>query len=141
MAELRNKDELLKVLDQCCDTAYNCGSVTVSRDDIIELHFFVTCILRERDELREVVDGFMDFVPTCTYCDGKTADGERTEHCLYDIDYNESLIYCGKKAIELYSKLKSDLASAQAEICRLKFKMSYMTSPNTIGDSHEMGAW
>lgn len=108
-------NEVLELLDRCADTAYNCGSVTVSKAEMMDIYGFVDRKMAEIDELREVVDGFMDFVPTCTHCDGKTSDGERTEHCLYDIDYNESIIYCGKKAIELYLKLKSDLATAKAE--------------------------
>lgn len=34
-------NDVLKLLDRCADTAYNCGSVQVSKADMLEIHDFV----------------------------------------------------------------------------------------------------
>ena len=39
------------------------------------------------------------------------------------------------------AKMKAENEALKKEISRLRLEMSYMKSPNTIGDSHEMGAW
>ena len=51
-------------------------------------------------------------------------------------------------AVELINFLRAEIerlnhirAEQSKEIDRLKTEMSYMKSPNTIGDTHEMGAW
>ncbi len=83
--------EVLELLDRCADTAYNCGSVTVSKDDMLEIHDFVR---------------------------------RRNLTLTNDI-----------------RKLQKALERANATIADLKHQMSYMSSPNTIGDVHEMGCW
>lgn len=37
--------------------------------------------------------------------------------------------------------MKKENETLKDEIRKLKLEMSYMTSYNTIGDCHEMGAW
>ena len=51
-------------------------------------------------------------------------------------------------ALDLINRLKAEIerlnhirAEMSKENDRLKAEMSYMKSPNTIGDTHEMGAW
>ena len=51
-------------------------------------------------------------------------------------------------AVELICSYRAEIerlnhirAEQSKEIDRLKTEMSYMKSPNTIGDTHEMGAW
>lgn len=51
-------------------------------------------------------------------------------------------------AVDLINFLRAEIerlnhirAEQSKEIDRLKTEMSYMKSPNTIGDTHEMGAW
>ena len=51
-------------------------------------------------------------------------------------------------AVDLINFLRAEIerlnhirAEQSKEIDRLKTEMSYMESPNTIGDTHEMGAW
>ena len=39
------------------------------------------------------------------------------------------------------AKLKTENERLKSEKAKLKHEMSYMISPNTIGDTHEMGAW
>ena len=39
------------------------------------------------------------------------------------------------------AKMKAENKALKNEIQKLKHEMSYMSSPNTIGDSHEMGCW
>lgn len=39
------------------------------------------------------------------------------------------------------SVLKEENAALKAENARLRQEMSYMKSPNEIGDRHEMGSW
>lgn len=41
----------------------------------------------------------------------------------------------------LINRLKSEIETLKSENTKLKHEMSYMKSPNTIGDTHEMGAW
>lgn len=36
---------------------------------------------------------------------------------------------------------QAEIERLKAENAKLKHEMSYMTRPNTIGDTHEMGAW
>ena len=48
------------------------------------------------------------------------------------------LINRQKAEIERLNRVRAELSQ---EIDRLKTEMSYMKSPNTIGDTHEMGAW
>lgn len=38
-------------------------------------------------------------------------------------------------------RLNREIAELKAEIERLRLEMSYMKSPNEIGDRHEMGNW
>ena len=38
-------------------------------------------------------------------------------------------------------RLNREIAELKAENARLRQEMSYMKSPNEIGDSHEMGSW
>lgn len=46
-----------------------------------------------------------------------------------------------KACIAGQETLQKYIAEQKAEIERLKLEMSYMKSPNTIGDRHEMGCW
>lgn len=39
------------------------------------------------------------------------------------------------------SRMKAENEALKKEISRLRLEMSYMKSPNKIGDRHEMGAW
>ncbi len=44
-------------------------------------------------------------------------------------------------ALHLINRQKAEIGRLKAENAKLKHEMSYMKSPNTIGDIHEMGAW
>lgn len=57
----------------------------------------------EPDEIKEKV-GFMS--PVCVGCDGKTADGKRTEKCTYDEDFRK----CLERSVHL-----SELAHAEEQ--------------------------
>lgn len=43
--------------------------------------------------------------------------------------------------LDLINRQKAEIERLKAENAKLKHEMSYMTRPNTIGDTHEMGAW
>lgn len=49
-----------------------------------------------------------------------------------------NLINRQKAEIERLNHIRAEMSK---ENDRLKAEMSYMKSPNTIGDTHEMGAW
>lgn len=44
-------------------------------------------------------------------------------------------------AWDLIDRYESEIERLETEIKKLKLEMSYMSSPNTIGDCHEMGGW
>lgn len=59
--------------------------------------------------------------------------------CVKSVLINSlNLINRLKAEIERLNHVRAELSK---EIDRLKAEMSYMKSPNTIGDTHEMGAW
>ena len=67
----------------------------------------------------------------CRFADSTDRAGEVSATAL-------DLIKRQKAEIERLSHIRAELSK---EIDRLKAEMSYMKSPNTIGDTHEMGAW
>lgn len=77
---------------------------------------------------------------------------EAIEHCYEVAD--RKCDDCGKEHLQLakwleelkesretINRQKAENESLKEAIKDLRHKMSYMTSPNTIGDRHEMGAW
>jgi chromosome segregation ATPase len=46
-----------------------------------------------------------------------------------------------KRYMTSYKTAKAENKELKAKIDKLKLEMSYMSSPNTIGDRHEMGCW
>jgi cell division protein FtsB len=46
-----------------------------------------------------------------------------------------------KNALDLINRQKAENERLTKENTKLKHEMSYMIRPNTIGDTHEMGAW
>lgn len=68
------------------------------------------------------------------------AAGGSCRHCPL-----EEEVGCRQKAIayalDLIKRQKEEIERMEKEISRLKLEMSYMSKPNTIGDSHEMGCW
>lgn len=48
-------NEALEILDRCADTAYNCGSVTVSKDDMREIYSAVFRLKLENNHLQNDV--------------------------------------------------------------------------------------
>lgn len=67
----------------------------------------------------------------CRFADSTDCAGEVSAMAL-------DLINRLKAEIERLNHIRADLSK---ENDRLKTEMSYMKSPNTIGDTHEMGAW
>ena len=41
-------NEVLEILDRCADAAYNCGGVTVSKDEMMEIH---SLVCRQQSEI------------------------------------------------------------------------------------------
>ena len=84
--------------------------------------------------LRCCEDGFCYAGNGCPL--GHIGDGDAciTELCKNALD----LINRQKAEIARLNHIRAELSK---EIDRLKTEMSYMKSPNTIGDTHEMGAW
>lgn len=64
---------------------------------------------------------------------------EYNEPCRICEEYMEGVI-CDKDKCPI-AKMKAENEALKKEISRLRLEMSYMKSPNRIGDSHEMGAW
>ena len=46
-----------------------------------------------------------------------------------------------KYVLDIAKRYKAENDRLKAEIKKLKYEMSYMRNPNSIGDVHEMGAW
>lgn len=67
----------------------------------------------------------------CRFADSTDCAGEVSAMAL-------GLISRQKAEIERLNRIRAELSK---EIDGLKVEMSYMKSPNTIGDTHEMGAW
>lgn len=44
-------------------------------------------------------------------------------------------------AYDLIKRKDAEIERLKEKVSRLKHEMSYMKSPNTIGDRHEMGCW
>lgn len=73
----------------------------------------------------------------------------KCEECPLLRGVSNSCIYeCKELAYDLINRQKAEIerlnhirAELSKEIDRLKTEMSYMKIPNTIGDTHEMGAW
>lgn len=64
---------------------------------------------------------------------------ESTERCTGElIQHAFELINRQKAEIERLNRVRAELSK---EVDRLKTEISYMKSPNSIGDTHEMGAW
>lgn len=59
---------------------------------------------------------FADILPACEGCSGKTALGERTKDCVYEVDG----AYCMDRARKNYFALKARAEEAEAEVARLK---------------------
>ena len=61
--------------------------------------------------------------------------------CPYEKSCNMGRSDMQKDALALINRLKAENRALKSENDKLKHEMSYMKSPNTIGDTHEMGAW
>lgn len=72
-----------------------------------------------------------DGCKNCRFADSTDCAGEVSAIAL-------DLINRQKAEIERLNHIRAELSK---EIDRLRAEMSYMKSPNTIGDTHEMGAW
>ena len=66
--------------------------------------------------------------------------GERCNKCELN-GFHDCIALHPKDILDLINRLKAENESLKEAIKDLRHKMSYMTSPNTIGDRHEMGAW
>ena len=58
-----------------------------------------------------------------------------------DEDKGLELYEAMRNALILINRLQAENDGLKAKIDKLKLEMSYMSSPNTIGDRHEMGCW
>lgn len=74
------------------------------------------------------------------------AVGEKCKEC--PINKNCLEVELNKEALDLINRQKAEIKELVGKIDRLKEEnkklkneMSYMTSPNRIGDRHEMGGW
>lgn len=56
-------------------------------------------------------------------------------------DEREALINGQETLQKTIVEQKAEIERLEAEKRKLKNEMSYMSSPNTIGDRHEMGCW
>lgn len=50
--------EMLELLDGCADTAYNCGDVTVSKADMMDIHSYVERLQNEAAMARKEAERF-----------------------------------------------------------------------------------
>ena len=46
-----------------------------------------------------------------------------------------------ESALDVINRQKAEIERLKMKTDKLMLEMSYMKSPNTIGDAHEMGAW
>lgn len=64
---------------------------------------------------------------------------EEYERCVGElIEHALGLVKRQRAEIERLNRIRAELSK---EVDRLKTEISYMKSPNSIGDTHEMGAW
>lgn len=68
------------------------------------------------EELDNKCAEFAGILPACEGCSGKTAIGERTKDCVYEVDG----AYCMDRARKNYFALKARAEKAEAEVDRLK---------------------
>lgn len=68
------------------------------------------------EELDDKCTEFAGILPACEGCSGKTAIGERTKDCVYEVDG----AYCMDRARKNYFALKARAEEAEAEVARLK---------------------
>lgn len=67
----------------------------------------------------------------------------RSTSC-YDCPYNDENLCIDallQYALDLINRQKAENERLKDKNAKLRLEMSYMKSPNTIGDIHEMGAW
>lgn len=110
--------------EQNCRDARNL--ITRQKADLDKFTTLYANAKAESERLSETLDNITQFLPACTDCEGKTPYGERTEKCVFEIDPS----YCGKKAYELFVKMRTELETAKAEAVkefaeRLKGRISY----------------
>ena len=81
-----------------------------------------------------------DVVKALEICASPPGEYRCIECPLYDTEGNckISLTIC---CLNTINQLQKDVADKNEEINKLKREMSYMVSPNTIGNRHEMGCW
>ena len=58
-------------------------------------------------------------------------------HCNRECSEDTLDVMC----LALINRQKAEIERLETENAKLKHEMSYMKRPNTIGDTHEMGAW
>lgn len=84
-----------------------------------------------------------DIIKALEFCESLTC--ECTSECPMFYNGTNSISDCRgelhKNTLDLINRLKAENERLQAENAKLRLEMSYMKSPNTIGDTHEMGAW
>lgn len=56
-------------------------------------------------------------------------------------NYLPCVAFLCDRTIDLINRQQAEIERLTTEIKKLKREMSYMSSPNTIGDRHEMGCW
>ena len=61
--------------------------------------------------------------------------------CPFIAECGADLHILEKSALDLINRQKAEIESLKEALKDLKREMSYMSSPNTIGDRHEMGCW
>lgn len=111
-------NEIIKALECCIDDELGCTECPAlgvcQQDYYCPKSLALYQITRQKAEierLNETLDNIIRFLPACTDCEGKTPYGERTEKCVFEIDPS----YCGKKAYELFVKMRTELETAKAE--------------------------
>lgn len=82
-----------------------------------------------------------DIIKALECCVGKSLKRYLCMKCpLRDRDcYGGELLM--PAVLELINRQKAEIERLQTENAKLRLEMSYMKSPNAIGDTHEMGAW
>lgn len=100
IALLREKDADIKMLTE---QNLALGEVVLKKDAEIE-------------RLQKIADDVADSFPVCEGCEGKTAFGERTEHCLYEIDDT----FCAQRATKMWFALRGENEELHKEVERLK---------------------
>lgn len=78
-------------------------------------------------------------------CAAKTLLNSTCGNCPYGNRIFSGAITCTFKlsqdALNLINRQQAEIERLKNEVSTMEHKMSYMISPNAIGDRHEMGCW